>query len=40
LFILKDPSFRTRVLAIGLAACVVMVFVMASQSKLHIGFFD
>ena len=40
LFILKDPSFRTRVLAIGLASCVVMVFVMASQSKLHIGFFD
>lgn len=40
LFIIKDPSFRTRVLAIGLAACVVMVFVMASQSKLHIGFFD
>lgn len=40
IFILKDPSFRNRVFFLGLITCVVMVFVMAYQSKLHIGFFD
>lgn len=40
LFILRDPAWRNRLLLIGIIYCIVIVFVMSNQSKLHIGFYD
>ena len=39
-FILKDPEIRSRVLLLGIVSCIIMVFVMAEQSKLKVGFYD
>ena len=40
MYILKDSSFRNRVLLLGIASCVIMVFVMSTQSNLYVGFYD
>ena len=40
LFILKDTNFRNRILLLGIVSSVIMVFVMSSQSKMQVGFYN